>query len=132
MTSVLKVALYDNQKSNPVSVGCTNIGIFWDCCTAFQSNSSERSAFRLTSGFLVNQPILTPSVGRAKAGGGPRTLHCSHSPCFFMVNPEGRMNSFPVEYLMYCLLVTSRKPRPTGPFEIFSLIRMCIKCVFSQ
>ena len=26
-TSVLNVALYDNQKSNPVSVGCTNIGI---------------------------------------------------------------------------------------------------------
>ena len=65
---------YDNQKSKPVSVGCTNIGIFWDCCTAFQSNSSEQSAFLLTSGFLVNQPILTSSVGRAEAGGGPRTL----------------------------------------------------------
>ena len=26
--------------------------------TAFQSNSSERSAFLLTSGFLVNHPIL--------------------------------------------------------------------------
>ena len=73
-TSVLKVALYDNQKSKPVSVGCTNIGIFWDCCTAFQSNSSERSAFLLTSGFLVNQPKLTSPLGRAKAGGGSRTL----------------------------------------------------------
>ena len=69
-----EVALYDNQKSKPVSVGCTNIGIFWDCCTAFQSYSSERSTFLLTSEFLVNQPILTLSVGRAKAGGGPRTL----------------------------------------------------------
>ena len=38
---------------------------------------------------------------------------------FFMVNPEGRKNSFPVEVLMNCLLVTSRKPRPTGPFENF-------------
>ena len=56
-----KVALHDDQKSKPVSVGCTNIGIIWYCCTAFQSNSSERSAFRLTSGFLVNQPILTSS-----------------------------------------------------------------------
>ena len=74
LRSVLKVGLYDNQKSKPVSVGCTNIGIFWDCCTAFQSNSSERSAFLLTSGFLVNQPILTSSLGRAKAGGGLRTL----------------------------------------------------------
>ena len=73
-TSVLKVALYDNQKSKPVSVGCTNIGIFWDCCTAFQSNSTERSAFLLTSGFLVNQPKLTSSLGHAKAGGGPITL----------------------------------------------------------
>ena len=72
--SVLKVALYDNQKSKHVSVGCTNIGIFWYCCTAFQSNSNEQSAFLLTSGFLVNQPILTLSLGRAKAGGGPRTL----------------------------------------------------------
>ena len=62
--------------------------------------SSEQSAFRYTFGFLVNQPILTTSVGCAKAGGGPRTLRRSHSPCFFMVNPEGRMNSFPVESLM--------------------------------
>ena len=52
-TSVLKVALYDNQKSNPVSVGCTNIGIIWDCSTAFQSNGSERSAFLLTSNLVL-------------------------------------------------------------------------------
>ena len=128
MTSVLKVALYDNQKSNPVSVGCTNLGIFWDCCTAFQSNSSERSAPLLTSGFLVNQPILTPSAGRAKGGGGPSLKPFS---LFFIVNPEGRNNSFPVEYLMYYLLVMSRKPRPTGPFEIFSLIRMYKGCIFT-
>ena len=50
--SVLKVALYDNPKSKPVSVGCTSIGIFWYCCTAFQSNSSERSALLLTFGFF--------------------------------------------------------------------------------
>ena len=62
----------DNQKNKPVSVGCRNIGIFCDCCTAFQSNSSERSAFLSTSGFLVNQVILTSPLGRAKAGGGPR------------------------------------------------------------
>ena len=96
----------DNQKSKPVSVGCTNIGIFWYCCTAFQSNSSERLAFLLTSGVLVNQPILTASLGRAKGGGGPRTLRCSHSPCFLVVNLEGRKNSFPVEFFMNCLLVT--------------------------
>ena len=41
---------------------------------AFQSNSSEWSAFLLTSGFLVYQPILTLSLGRVKAGGGLRTL----------------------------------------------------------
>ena len=60
--------------------------------------TSERSAFLLTSGFLVNQPILTSSLGLDKAGGGPRTLCCSHSPCFLVVNPEGRKNSFPVEF----------------------------------
>ena len=40
---------------------------------------------------------------------------------------KGRKNSFPVEFLMNCLLVTSRKPHPTGPLEIFSLIQMCVK-----
>ena len=29
---------------------------------AVQSNSSERSAFLLTSGFLVNQPMLNSSL----------------------------------------------------------------------
>ena len=40
----------------------------------FSPTVSERSAFLLTSRFVVNQPILTSSAGRAKAGGGPRTL----------------------------------------------------------